>query len=98
MAIGRALRPPAPEHPLRRELVSCQVTNEVVDHLGMTFVHGVAHDTARTVEQVVAAAAWRYGVVGAPRLLRLLEPRRGDATSDPTRRDPRRLVVDLIEA
>ena len=46
----------------------------------------------------MAAAAVAYGVVGAPRLLRLLSRDVGDATSDPTRRDPRRLVVDLIDS
>ena len=47
-----------PEHPLRRELVACQVTNDLVDHLGMTFAHRVAHDTAATVEEVVRPRPW----------------------------------------
>ena len=84
------------EHPLRRELVACQVTNEVVDLLGMTFVHRIGHDSAATPDEVVAAAAVAYGVVGAPRLFGLLQRDIGEPTSDPARRDPRWLVVDLI--
>ena len=51
----------------------------------MTFAHRVAHDTAATIEQVVAAAAVAYGVVGAPRLLSLLsrDVRRRHQRSDP---------------
>ena len=44
-ARGRALRPPAPEHPLRREIVATIVTNDVINSMGITFVPRMAAET-----------------------------------------------------
>jgi glutamate dehydrogenase len=43
------------EHPLRREIVSCQLTNDLVDLMGATFVYRVRRDTGASAEQVVRA-------------------------------------------
>ncbi len=42
-------------HRLRREVVASQLTNDVVDLMGATFVHRVARDTGRVAEEVVRA-------------------------------------------
>jgi glutamate dehydrogenase len=41
------------DHRLRREVVASQITNDVVDLMGATFVHRVARDTGRTPADVV---------------------------------------------
>jgi len=43
-------------HPLRREIVATQMTNRVIDLLGMTFVHRSIRDTGATTLEVVRAA------------------------------------------
>ncbi|MGD8288973.1 MAG: NAD-glutamate dehydrogenase, partial [Gemmatimonadota bacterium] len=43
------------EHPLRREIVACGLTNDLVDLMGSTFVYRVQRDTGSTAEQVVRA-------------------------------------------
>jgi glutamate dehydrogenase len=43
-------------HRLRREIVACQLTNDLVDLMGATFVNRVARDTAREAADV--ARAW----------------------------------------
>jgi glutamate dehydrogenase len=43
------------EHPLRREIVTCQLTNDLVDLMGATFVYRVRRDTGASAEQVVRA-------------------------------------------
>lgn len=42
-------------HRLRREIVTSQLTNDVVDLMGATFVHRVSRDTGRTASEVVRA-------------------------------------------
>jgi glutamate dehydrogenase len=42
-------------HRLRREIIVSQLTNELVDLMGATFVNRVARDTGRSVEEVVRA-------------------------------------------
>jgi len=42
-------------HRLRREIIAGQVTNDLVDLMGATFVHRVARDTGRSAEEVVRA-------------------------------------------
>ncbi|RMH23200.1 MAG: NAD-glutamate dehydrogenase [Gemmatimonadetes bacterium] len=46
-------------HRLRREIVASQLTNEVVDLMGATFVYRVARDTGRSPAEVVRA--WLAG-------------------------------------
>ncbi len=43
------------DHPLRREIVACQLTNLVLDRLGIGFGHGVARDTGASPEDVTRA-------------------------------------------
>jgi glutamate dehydrogenase len=54
-AIDRAGHDAVSEHRLRREIITSQLTNDVVDLMGATFVHRVARDTGRSVRDVVAA-------------------------------------------
>jgi len=42
-------------HRLRRDIVTSQLTNDLVDLMGATFVHRVTRDTGRGVRDVVAA-------------------------------------------
>ena len=42
-------------HPLRREIVACELTNDLIDLMGATFVYRVQRDTGSTSEQVVRA-------------------------------------------
>jgi glutamate dehydrogenase len=42
-------------HPLRREIVTCGLTNDLVDLMGATFLYRVRRDTGSTAEQVVRA-------------------------------------------
>jgi glutamate dehydrogenase len=43
------------QHRLRRQIVTSQVTNDVVDLMGATFVHRLVRDTGRGVDEVVQA-------------------------------------------
>ncbi|MDH3205713.1 MAG: NAD-glutamate dehydrogenase [Gemmatimonadota bacterium] len=42
-------------HPLRREIVACQLTNDLVDLMGATFVYRLRRDAGCSAEQVVRA-------------------------------------------
>jgi glutamate dehydrogenase len=42
-------------HPLRREIVACELTNDLVALMGSTFVYRLRRDTGSTAEQVVRA-------------------------------------------
>ncbi len=46
----------AANHRLRREIVTCQMTNDLVDLMGSTFVHRLALETGREVWEI--ARAW----------------------------------------
>jgi glutamate dehydrogenase len=56
---GEAIRDAGNEalanHRLRREIIAGQVTNELVDLMGATFVNRVARDTGRSADEVVRA-------------------------------------------
>lgn len=54
-AIRRAGRDHLAHHPLRREIITSQVTNDLVDIMGATFVHRVTRDTGRSGDEVVRA-------------------------------------------
>ncbi len=54
-AIRRAGRAQLGQHPLRREIITSQVTNDLVDIMGATFVHRVTRDTGRSADEVVRA-------------------------------------------
>ncbi len=55
-ALRRRFAEAMKDHPLRREIIACQLTNTVVDRLGIGFVHGAIRDTAATPEEVVRVA------------------------------------------
>jgi glutamate dehydrogenase len=42
-------------HPLRREIITSQITNDLTDLMGATFVHRLVRDTGRTADEVVFA-------------------------------------------
>ncbi|MCU1351894.1 MAG: NAD-glutamate dehydrogenase [Acidimicrobiales bacterium] len=86
------------QHPLRRELTVSAIVNDVVDWLGITFVHRIAHDTGASAAEVVAAAGVARGVIDAPSMWGSLGRVTGGATDDPSTPDPRVLVVDLLDA
>jgi glutamate dehydrogenase len=54
-AIRSAGRDVLASHRLRREIITSQVTNDLVDLMGATFVHRLVRDTGRTGEEVVRA-------------------------------------------
>ena len=85
------------DHPLRRELIASAVTNEIVDLLGMTFVHRVRHDTGAPAPHVAAAAVVASSAVDAPQWWPRLAGRSHGALDAPDAVDPRSLVVDLCE-
>ena len=43
-------------HRLRREIIACQLTNLVVDKVGIAFIHSMIRDTGATPPEVVQAA------------------------------------------
>ncbi len=43
-------------HRLRRQIIACQLTNDLVDLMGATFVNRISRDTGRTTSEV--ARAW----------------------------------------
>ncbi|MDT8368856.1 MAG: NAD-glutamate dehydrogenase [Longimicrobiales bacterium] len=55
VAIRRAGDGALAEHRLRREIITSQLTNELVDLMGATFLHRVSRDTGRSQRDVVAA-------------------------------------------
>ena len=42
-------------HRLRREIIASQLTNDLVDLMGATFVHRLVRDTGRSAEQITRA-------------------------------------------
>ncbi|MFQ5536135.1 MAG: NAD-glutamate dehydrogenase [Gemmatimonadota bacterium] len=58
------------QHRLRREIVVCQVTNELVDLMGAAFVHRVMRDTGASAEEVVRAWLIASRLAGHQALLR----------------------------
>ncbi|MEK9500033.1 NAD-glutamate dehydrogenase [Gaopeijia maritima] len=54
-AIRKAGREHLVQHPLRREIITSQVTNDLVDLMGATFVHRLTRDTGATADEVVRA-------------------------------------------
>ncbi len=60
-------------HRLRREIIASQVTNDVVDLMGATFVHRLVRDTGRTPDEVVRAWLIASRLAGHRALLRQME-------------------------
>ena len=53
----------APGHRLHREIIACQLTNLVVDKVGIAFIHGMIRDTGATPPEVVQAAVAALGIL-----------------------------------
>jgi glutamate dehydrogenase len=51
-------------HPLRREIISTRLTNEVVNRAGMTFVYRLADETGTSAADVVRAHAAAHEIFG----------------------------------
>ena len=56
------------EHPLRREIVSTQVVNELVNNAGITYVHRLVGETSATPAEVARANFVAREIFGADRL------------------------------
>ena len=84
-------------HPLRRELIASGVVNGLVDRLGMTFVHRIAHDTATSPAEVVRASLVAEGMVGAEVWWGRMAEIRPGLLDDPDVPDAHQLVVDLCD-
>ncbi|MFW6206321.1 MAG: NAD-glutamate dehydrogenase domain-containing protein, partial [Gemmatimonadota bacterium] len=65
-------------HRLRREIVSSQLTNDLVDLMGATFVHRVARDSGEDPARVAWAWVVAARLAGHRRLVGDLEERAGD--------------------
>jgi glutamate dehydrogenase len=66
---GAAVR----DHPLRREIAATQMTNLVVDLLGMTFVHRMIRDTGASPVEIIRAGLMAFEVIDAEALLERLD-------------------------
>ena len=84
-------------HPLRRELVVSGITNEIVDRLGLTFVHRIAHDTGSEPAEVVGAALVAEGVANASVWWERLAAAPSGPFVDPDGIDATFLVIDLCD-
>jgi glutamate dehydrogenase len=62
-----------PQHRLRRELIATAIANDVVDRMGVTFVHEVADVTGARVVDVVVAHRIARTVLDASRLWALVD-------------------------
>ena len=70
-------------HRLKGEIIVSQLTNDVVDLMGATFVHRVARDTGRTVDEVVRAWLVAARLAGHREILRdMAQPERPLRTED----------------
>jgi len=72
-----------PRHRLRRELIATSLANDVVDHLGVTFVTEIADATGVSTPEVVLAYRIVRAALDAPRWWRHLGEM--EATRDPQR-------------
>ncbi|MEX0953340.1 MAG: NAD-glutamate dehydrogenase domain-containing protein [Nitriliruptoraceae bacterium] len=61
------------QHRLRRELIATSIANDVVDRMGVTFVHEVADVTGAPVVDVVVAHRIAHDVLDTPRLWELVD-------------------------
>jgi glutamate dehydrogenase len=57
-------------HPLRREIVSTELANTLVDHLGTTFVHRVTRDTGAAGAEALRAWTIAWTLLGGAELTR----------------------------
>ncbi len=60
-------------HQLRREIITTELVNELVNLMGASFLHRVARDTGRAIPEVVRAWLAASRIAGAPELRADLE-------------------------
>ncbi|UCF36990.1 MAG: NAD-glutamate dehydrogenase [Acidobacteriota bacterium] len=51
------------KHPLRREIIATQLTNHLVDRLGLGFLHGLIEDSGARAEDAMQAAVATYEIL-----------------------------------
>jgi glutamate dehydrogenase len=61
------------EHRLRREIISTQLANDLVNHMGITFVNRMAQSTGVTTSEIVSAYVTARDVFGLPELWQQIE-------------------------
>jgi glutamate dehydrogenase len=72
-------------HRLRREIIASQLTNDLVDLMGATFVHRVGRDTGSSVDEVVRAWLVASRLADHRALLSHMAEQRGAAAAVVTR-------------
>src|SRR5690606_13507390 len=81
----RAVEAAGPEalagHRLRREIIATQLCNDMIDLMGVSFVHRVAHDTDRAPDAVARAWFIASKLAGTGELRRRLTALDGDLSS-----------------
>ena len=53
--LGKKFRPQMETHRLRREIIATQVTNEVVNRMGLTFISRMSEETGHTISTITKA-------------------------------------------
>ena len=61
------------EHRLRRDIVATQLSNEVVNEMGITFVYRMQMETGSTVEEIIRAHAISARIYGTRELQEMIE-------------------------
>jgi glutamate dehydrogenase len=61
------------EHSLRREIIATQLSNQIVNEMGITFVHRIHTETGANVGDIVRAHLVASQVFNAPNLRKLIE-------------------------
>ena len=72
-ALGRDYAGAIRAHPLRREIVATQATNQVVDLLGVTFVHRTIRESGATPVEILRAALMAMDLLDAQAFVDRLE-------------------------
>jgi glutamate dehydrogenase len=61
------------EHPLNRDIIATQLSNRVVNEMGITFVYRLQMETGTTTEEIVRAHAVASHIFGTHKLQKLIE-------------------------
>ena len=61
------------EHPLRKDIIATQLSNDVVNEMGITFVHRLQMETGAAVDEIIRAHAVASHIFGTRELERLVE-------------------------
>jgi glutamate dehydrogenase len=87
-------------HRLRRELVTSEIANDLVDRMGLTFVHRLGAEAGVGSADVARAYWYASRVVDAPALWARIDENTGTATAtfDTDQVDGKQVLADLIES